>query len=115
MAIEGLAAEFRLGARRLGPRGQGTRYPEALREKAVQYLRVRQGAGGPVSVIAVELGVGSGTLLRWAKAAAKAPAFLPVKVTAAPTDSRVVVYSSNGLRIEGLDVAALADLLRQIG
>ena len=116
MANDGLAADFRLAAQRLAPRGQGTRYPEPLRAKAVKYLQLRQGGGVSVNVIAGELGVGSGTLLRWAaKTAGKGPAFLPVTVTAPSADNRIVVYSPNGLRIEGLDVAGLADLLRQVG
>jgi hypothetical protein len=69
-----------------------------------------------VSAVASELGVGSGTLLRWAAEPAEGngPAFVPVTVEAAPTAAGVVVHTAHGLRIEGLDVAALAELLRRL-
>jgi len=81
-----LVAAFRLGTQRLGPWGHGTRYPAALREKAVEYLRARRGTGVPVSMIASELGVGSGTLLRWAsEPASSGPTFVPVKMVGSQT------------------------------
>jgi len=84
-----LVAAFRLGTQRLGPWGHGTRYPAALREKAVEYLRARRGTGVPVSMIASELGVGSGTLLRWAsEPASSGPTFVPVKMVGSQTPLR---------------------------
>lgn len=117
MGVDGFVAEFRSVVRRLGPRSHGTRYPAPLRQKAAEYLRERRVAGVPVSVIAGELDVCGGTLLRWAQEpqVSTGPAFVPVKVMAAPGGGGVVVHAPSGLRIEGLDVVALADLLRRLG
>ncbi|WP_408629706.1 transposase [Anaeromyxobacter oryzisoli] len=65
MNLERAAAEFRAAARRAGPRGAGRRYPETIREAAVEYLRRRRAAGATVSAIARELGVTRDTLLAW--------------------------------------------------
>jgi len=116
MDVEKLAAEFRLATRRLRSRGPGRRYPASMRQKAEEYLRTRRQAGVPVGLIARELGLGSGTLARWAAKhrGSTSVAFVPVKVAAAPVGAGVVVHAPGGLRIEGLEVAALADLVRRL-
>jgi transposase len=114
MDVDKLAAEVRLATRRLRSRGPGRRYPASMREKAEDYLHMRRQAGAPVGLIARELGLGSGTLARWARRRRSAGiAFVPVRVEAAPAVG-IVVHAPGGLRIEGLDVAALVDLVRRL-
>ena len=112
------AVAFRDAVRRAGRRGPGRRYPAELRRRGAEYLRARQAAGAPLSAILRELGVRRETLAGWAapaEAEAKAetrPRFVPVSVVAEPP--RIVVHGPGGVRIEGLDVAGVADLLRRL-
>ena len=110
------AADFRAAARRLGPAGPGLRYPRDLRRMALEYLRARRAAGAATSTVAAELGLGCGTLERWADESREhdGPVFVPVQVEPTPAAAPILVHSPSGLRIEGLDVAALADLLRRL-
>jgi hypothetical protein len=114
MNIEREAAAFREAVRRLGRRGPGRRYPEDVRRRGAAYLRARQAAGAPLSAVLREIGLRRETLVAWAAPAEAAPIsrFVPVTVVDAPA-GRIVVYAG-AVRIEGLDVAALADLLRRL-
>jgi transposase len=109
------AAAFREAVRRAGRRGPGRRYPPELRRRGAAYLRARQAAGAPLSVVLRELGMRRETLAGWASPAepeARAR-FVPVTVVEAPA-GRIVVHGPGGLRIEGLDVAGVADLFRRL-
>lgn len=117
MEIEKTAAEFRAAVRRAGPRGTGRRYPPALRRMAAEYFRRRRASGASVEAISRELGVKRHTLVEWAAAPqiATMPQFVPVNVVAdAPAMSRLVVYGPGGVRVVGLDLAGVADLLRRL-
>ncbi len=117
MEIEKAAAEFRAAVRRAGPRGAGRRYPPALRRMAVDYFRRRRAAGTSVEAISRELGVKRHTIVGWTATpeVAAAPAFLPVHLVAdAPAASRIVVHGPGGVRVEGLDLAGVAELLRRL-
>jgi transposase len=108
------AAAFRAAVGRAGKRGPGRRYPAELRRRGAAYLRARQAAGARLSVVLRELGVRRETLARWSKPAAEArPRFVPVAVVEAP-GGRVVVHGPAGVRVEGLDVAGVAELLRRL-
>ncbi len=109
------AAAFRDAVRLAGRRGPGRRYPDELRRRGAAYLRARQAAGAPLSAILRELGVRRETLAGWAApAAAKTrPRFVPVTVMEAPA-GRIVVHGPGGVRVEGLDLAGVADLLRRL-
>lgn len=118
MEIETAAAEFRAAVRRAGPRGAGRRYPPALRRVAVEYFRRRRAAGTTLAAISRELGVKRHTLVGWTvppEVAPTVPSFVPVSIvgdaTAAP---RIVVHGPGGVRVEGLDLAAVAELLRRL-
>jgi hypothetical protein len=118
MDLEKLVAEFRAAVRRAGPRGAGRRYPPALRRMAVEYFRRRRAAGTSVEAISRELGVKRHTIVGWTampEVAATAPTFVPVSVVAdPPVGPRIVVLGPGGLRIEGLDLAEVAELLRRL-
>jgi len=108
------SAAFRDAVRRAGRRGPGRRYPPDLRRRGAEYLRARQAAGAPLSAVVRELGVRRETLAGWAAPAEAetSPRFVPVSVIEEP--SRIVVRGPGGVRIEGLDVAGVADLLRRL-
>jgi transposase len=115
MDIEREAARFREAVKRAGRRGPGRRYPEDVRCRGVAYLRARQAAGAPLSAVLRELGVRRETLTGWATPPDAAPGarFVPVTVVDAPAGG-IVVHGPGGVRIEGLDLAGLADLLRRL-
>lgn len=115
MNTEREAAVFREAVKRAGRRGPGRRYPADVRRRGAAYLRARQGAGAPLSAVVRELGVRRETLVGWAapQEAGPAPRFVPVAVIDAPA-GRIVVHGPGGVRVEGLDVPALADLLRRL-
>ncbi len=109
------AAAFRDAVRRAGRRGPGRRYPAELRRRGAEYLRARQAGGARLSVVLRELGMRRETLTAWAAPAEAEvrPRFVPVAVMEAPP-GRIVVHGPGGVRIEGLDMAGVADLLRRL-
>ncbi len=109
------AAAFRESVRRAGRRGPGRRYPAEVRKLGAEYLRGRLAAGGSTSAAVRELGVRRHTLARWAVTAAPEPRprFVPVSVVEA-AGGRIVVHGPGGIRVEGLDVAGVAELLRRV-
>lgn len=104
------------------PRGRGRRYPATLRAAALAQLRARQAEGAKLAAVARELGLRTATLTKWAKASASPTgskaAFRPVRLVARPAgadpERRFTVLGPAGLRIEGLDLASLAELLRSL-
>lgn len=118
MDVEKVVAEFKAEVRRAGPRGAGRRYPPAARRLAVEYFRRQRAAGTSVEAISRGLGVKRHTLVGWTVApepSAGGPTFVPVSVVAdAATSSRIVVHGPGGVRIEGLDLAGVAELLRRL-
>jgi transposase len=115
MDFEKEAAAFRAAVRQAGKRGAGRRYPVAVRRQGAAYLAARRAGGAAVSVVTRELAVRRDTLLGWARPAA-APAkarFLPVAVVEERA-GRIVVHGPHGVRVEGLDLAGVAELLRRL-
>lgn len=116
MDFEKRAAEFQRAVARRGPIGPRLRYTPELRAEALDYARERMAAGGGLKAVTKELGVGRYTLRGWLAAPKQAQAFRRVEVTDEPgRGGHLVVYGPRGLRIEGLDVAGVAELLRRLG
>ena len=93
-----------------GRRGLSRRYSRGLQQQAAAYWRIRQVAGDAMPDVAQALGVAPWSLRRWAHD----PRVRAVEVVADPARVRagvVVVLDAAGLRVEGLDVPAVADLL----
>ncbi len=117
MDVEKLLAKFRAEVRRAGPRGAGRRYPPAARQLAMEHVRRRRADGTSVEAISRELGVKRHTLVAWTAMHEDSAAlrFVPVSIVGdAPTPSRIVVPGPGGVRVEGLDLAGVADLLRRL-
>lgn len=115
MNIEREAAAFREAVRRAGKRGPGKRYPAELQRRGAEYLRVRRAAGAPLSAVLRELGMRRETLAGWGAPPApkETPRFVPVTVVETPA-GRLVVHGPGGVRVEGLDLAGVAELLRRL-
>ena len=105
------------GAERLGA---GRPYPEALRQAAVAYYRQRKQQGARTEEIETELGVSGMSLSRWSRRSAeRALGFREVEVIeAVPERERaeraLVVHGPRGVRIEGLTVADIAELIERL-
>ena len=116
MDFEKRAAEFRRAVARRGPIGPRLRYPPELRAVALAYARDRLAAGVGLKTVTKELSIGRHTLQGWLAAPEQAQAFRKVEVIDEPgRGGHLVVYGPRGLRIEGLDVAGVAELLRRLG
>jgi len=100
--------------RELGDRqGAERRYSDGLRQQAVAYWRVRERAGDGVRTVATALGIAPVSLRRWAQD----PRFRPVRVIAdaAPMPARlVVIIDATGMRVEGVDVETVAQLVARL-
>jgi transposase len=116
------AEKLRLSIANADRSGAGRPYPVALRREIVAYVEEqrRQGVGGVTA--SREIGVSAFSVARWKadKGSDSETGFRPV-VLAEPIEvpisverSRLVVHGPAGLRIEGLDLAALAELWRRL-
>jgi hypothetical protein len=106
---------FRRGAVRenRGRRGLSRRYSQELQRQAVAYWRIRKVAGDALPDVAQALGVAPWNLRRWADD----PRVRPVQVVpdAAPVRAGlVVVLGAESLRVEGLDLQAVVELLARL-
>lgn len=111
--MERKAREFRSAAGRLlsdKPR-RGACYPEKLKKLALAALSEAEERGLGTTSVARELGIHADTLRSWRDATA----LVPVRVIESRTEqSSLVVIAAGGLRIEGLDIAGLAELIRRL-
>lgn len=117
-----LLKEFRAAAAQHfagGPR-RGRCYPQALRDRAVQYAEMMSVRGVRAADVAKQLGVDPSTLWAWRRGAVRPQQAALTRVhvvepEALPfSETRVVVHARGGLRIEGLSVGDLAALIRQL-
>lgn len=86
-----------------------------LKARLIAEARSRRAAGTTLEAIGEELGVPWRTLARWCTAERKPKrAFRPVEIVAVPS-ARPIVHGPRGLRIEGLDLDGVAELVRRLG
>ncbi len=106
------AEEFREAVRERSP----GRYPNRLREMALEHLASVRLRGKPLSHAARELGVDVNTLRMWEKRSepvASANGLLPVEIREPTFESEVpyVVVASHGVRVECATAESVARLL----
>ena len=95
--------------------GVGRAYPIALRRAAAAHGISARDRGAPLTVVAAALGLPPITLQRWIQREGASMFRSAVVVEpAAPPSSPLVVHGPRGLRVEGLDVAGVAELLRRL-
>jgi transposase-like protein len=91
----------------------GRAYSAELRRAVLAELSRRRAAGGSMRSVARDIGISYETLRHWLRIAH--PALRPVEVAAeAGCVSGLVAVLPCGIRIEGLDVAAVARLARHL-
>jgi hypothetical protein len=114
------AAAIRVRLAQLGPRGVGKRFPEAIRREVLTYLTAQRERGIGLPPTARELGLREKTIENWlaqARAMAVPAQFHGVELVdraPEPAPRRLVLHAPRGLRVEGLDVVSLAELLRRL-
>jgi transposase-like protein len=114
------AKEFRAALRALGARARTTPFPPELRALALTHFKQRRSAGASIRDVATELGVGTDTLRRWSGSRERSRSSVRRVRVASPTISSpasrctLLVYGPAGLRVEGLDVAMVAALWKEL-
>jgi transposase-like protein len=97
---------------------RGPCFPSDLKKRASAWIAEQRAAGTTVAELAKELGVASGTVLRWSADARAngSRAMVPVEVIAEPVAGGALsVTSPAGFRVDGLTLAEAAALLRALG
>ena len=114
--MESTREELQQALSTLEQRGRGKPYPKGLLEKLLSYTVARRRQGATLMTIGTELGMSWRTLARWLSGRAKSRRFERVEVVVpAPTPRLLVVHGPRGLRIEGLDIDGVAELVRKVG
>jgi hypothetical protein len=102
----------------LGPRGRGARIPEELRRAIAVYARGRRREGVGFHELARETGVSHETIRRYVGERREGRDVVPVEIVAdevtVDDGSGLTVVSPGGYRVEGLDLAGAAALLRML-
>jgi hypothetical protein len=111
--MESTRDELRQAVARLGRRGRGRSYPEALLDQIVAYVASRRREGATLVTIGEEIGVSWKSLSRWVAKRRPARHFRRVQVVA-PVQHKMIVRAAHGLCIEGLDMDGLAELIRKL-
>jgi transposase-like protein len=109
--VDGDGLKKRLRRARSGGRG---RYPLDLRKAVVEYASRARHQGKSGAKVAAELGMSSHTLQYWQAAVRGHGQLLPVKVVAGTTPTREVIIECGQVRVRGLDIAGVAELLKRL-
>ena len=92
-----------------GARTRGRWIPPEVRAKAVEYVSSQRSGGKSWRGLATELDVSAPTLQRWCRS----PRFLPVEVRR-ESATAIVVEGPHGVRVTGLTLSQVAELLREL-
>lgn len=95
-------------------KGRG-KYPPDLREAVLAYAARRKAERASQDKVAAELGMSQQTLCYWRALARQRGSLAPVTIVARPESAQEVVVECGPLRVRGLDVGGVAELLRRLG
>ena len=109
--MEASELKKRLAASRAARRGG---YPQVLRDAVVAYAAKRRTQRVSRDQVAAELGMSVATLSYWCAPARRTAALAPVTIVGAPTPKQDVVVECGPLRVRGLDVDGVAELLKRL-
>jgi transposase len=93
------------------------RVPEALQELVVRYVDQQQAAGVSMKAVGDELGMSHHTLSYWRARRSRPKATSPAGVKLVEpkrAEQVMVVHAPSGLRIEGLSMSQLAELIARL-
>jgi hypothetical protein len=105
--------EIREAVLALGEQGRGMVFPKQLREQILSYAEPRIEAGQKLKQVAEEIGIKWYTLGRW-RSEQRQRGFRRVQLDVEPS-RKVTVFGPCNVRVEGLDLAAVAELIRRLG
>lgn len=90
------------------------RYPAELRRRITDHVREQRAAGVPLNEIARAIGISSTLLHRWELR--RSQKFRRVELAPAPPRApRWSVHAPRGVRVEGLSLDDLVEVLRRLG
>jgi transposase len=104
--------EIRAAISMLASNARRRRFPKELRDRILSYAQSRRRQGKNIEEVAAELGMKWRTLQRWLSEQ-KPRRFRRVEVVADHTTS-VTVHAPGGVRVEGLNIADIAELIRRL-
>ena len=89
---------------------------ERFKRKALARWRLLAASGVSLDQAALEIGVTAAELRAWSRGMeVEAPLFVPVQVAVDSAERRaIVVVLGDGMRVEGLTVADVAELVRRL-
>ena len=99
--------------RRARSGGRG-RYPAELREAVLSYASREKRRGTSGAKVASELGLSVQTLQYWRTATRRRGQLLPVAVVAERAPERELVVEFGRVRVRGLDLDAVTELLKRL-
>ena len=106
-------AELKRELSRAKATGRG-RYPSVLREAVLDYMSRAKRRGKSHAKVATELGMSVQTLQYWRAAARRRPGLTPVAIVPEPVSARELIIECGALRVRGLDLASVAELLKRL-
>ena len=107
--------ELRRAVEQLEGRGRRRRFPKPLRSKLISYIRRRREAGCSMKDIGDEIGLSFKTVSRWLTVKSEPTSFRRVQVVREQPRGALTVHGPHGVRVEGMAVEDLAELLRRLG
>ena len=106
--------ELRRAVARL-QRGRRERFPDDLRARLIAYIHDRRAAGVTLERISEDIGVNCKTVANWVSRARKQSAFRRVEVAQEQGAARALtVHGPCGVRVEGMAITDIVDLLRRL-
>jgi hypothetical protein len=89
-----------------------------LKKRASAWISERRRAGATLAEVAAELGLCSGTVLRWSNSVETSPTrpLLPVRVVSDVRSAEALtIVSPSGFRVEGMSFEVAVALLKALG
>ena len=118
--MQDVIRRLRLQARSFsrGKSPRATRYSKEFQAEVVAVARKRRAAGIAVVRVARDLGLSIQTLTRWLGSLSR-PALRPVRIVAGPrpvvhAPTNLVLVAFGGIRVEGLDMDGVIQILRSL-
>jgi hypothetical protein len=107
--------QIRQAVEQVAGRGRRRRYGSELRVQILAYAVDRKAHGADLETIGAELDVPWRTIARWCAVSRKqGRSFRRVEVVA-KTSPGFTVHGPRGVRIDGMDLDAVAELIRRLG
>lgn len=91
------------------------RRSERFKRKALARWRLLAASGVSLEQAALEIGVTAAELRAWSQGLEhEAPLMVPVQVAGETVEQRTLVVFAGGVRVEGLTIAEVAELVRRL-